>query len=271
MNYLLLKEINFSTLLYVLIIVSVIAVIFAILIVLVSKLCFVKEDEKAKSILEHLSGANCGGCGYAGCSDYAKALSEGKASINECSSTSNENKQIIANILNIEFCAQQEQIAVVKCSGGNFSKNKFNYVGNDDCLVKNTFLGGNKLCTNACLGGGSCAKACPHNGIKVNNELAKTNSSICEGCGVCIKTCPKRIIEYVPKSAKIYVACSSNCRGKEVLNSCEKGCIGCGLCAKNCPENAITMVNNLPVIDYKKCTSCRTCLQKCPRNCIKEV
>ena len=47
--------------------------------------------------------------------------------------------------------------------------------------------------------------------------------------------------------------------------------IGCGLCAKNCPENAITMVNNLPIIDYSKCTGCKTCVNKCPRKCIKEI
>ena len=97
------------------------------------------------------------------------------------------------------------------------------------------------------------------------------DKALCEACGLCVKNCPKKIISLIPKSAKVYVACSTPCRGKDTMSVCEVGCIGCGLCAKNCPEQAITMVNNLPVIDYSKCTSCMTCLTKCPRKTIKEL
>ena len=55
------------------------------------------------------------------------------------------------------------------------------------------------------------------------------------------------------------------------MNACKVGCIGCGLCAKNCPQGAITMENNLPVINYDKCNGCKTCVTKCPRKCIKEL
>ena len=96
MNYLLLRDINFTLVGIVIAIVAVLAIVFAVLIVLVSKACAVKEDEKAKAVGEYLSGANCGGCGYAGCADFAKALSEGNAEINGCSATSNENKAEIA-------------------------------------------------------------------------------------------------------------------------------------------------------------------------------
>jgi Na+-translocating ferredoxin:NAD+ oxidoreductase subunit B len=37
---------------------------------------------------------------------------------------------------------------------------------------------------------------------------------------------------------------------------------------KNCPEEAITMENNLAVIDQEKCTNCGICVEKCPRDCI---
>ena len=144
MNYLLLNSINVNKLLFVLAIVAVIAVIFAILIVLVSKICFVKVDEKAEAISQNLAGANCGGCGYAGCADFAKALSEGRAELSSCGPTSNEGKEKIAKILDIPFSAQEERYVVVHCAGGDRCKDKFDYVGNGGCIAQSTFQGGKK-------------------------------------------------------------------------------------------------------------------------------
>jgi len=55
------------------------------------------------------------------------------------------------------------------------------------------------------------------------------------------------------------------------MDVCSVGCITCGLCVKNCPENAITMTNNLPIIDYSKCTNCGTCVIKCPKKTIEDL
>lgn len=270
MTNLLLREVNVGSILTVVVIVAVLAIVFATLIVIVSKLCAVKEDERISAVAENLAGANCGGCGYAGCADFAKALVEGKAQINSCGACPNENKQKIAEILGIPFTAQAEMVAVVQCAGGNNCKDKFNYVGNSGCEAQITFIGGRKVCPQGCLGDGSCADACQFNGIKITDGYAVTDKNLCSACGACIRTCPKNLITLIPKSAKVYVACSTTCRGKEVMNACSVGCIGCGLCAKNCPNGAITMQNNLPVIDYDKCSGCQVCVQKCPRKCIKE-
>ena len=271
MTNLLLSEINITSLLYVMAIVAVLAIIFGLLIVGVSKVCAVEEDERENAVKEHIAGANCGGCGYAGCGDYAKALVKGEASLCDCAATSNENKEKIAQILNIEFTASSPVFAVVKCAGGLNAKDKYDYVGNTDCVAQNSVSGGKKVCSFACLGGGSCANACVEQGMKVVDGVALSNKALCTGCSACVKACPKGIIELIPKTAKVYVACSSKCKGKEVLTACTVGCIGCGLCVKNCPENAITMVDNLPVIDYSKCSGCKTCIAKCPRKTIKEI
>ena len=268
---LLLKPIDTNSLLIVILIVAVLAVIFAVLIVLVSKLCAVVEDEKAKAVSEKLAGANCGGCGYAGCADFAKALSEGKANLCSCGATSNENKAEIAQILGIPFSATAEVFAVVKCAGGINAKDKYNLVGNDGCSAQIGYMNGKKICPEGCLGGGDCSACCPEQGVIVKNGVAMTDKALCQGCGACVLKCPKNLIELIPKTAKIYVACSTKCKGKEVMNACSVGCIGCGLCAKNCPENAITMKDNLAVIDYEKCSGCLTCVNKCPRKCIKEI
>jgi electron transport complex protein RnfB len=265
------QTLDLGSILTVVAIVAVLAVVFAVLIVLVSKICYVKEDERVSAVSEKLAGANCGGCGYAGCADFAKALAEGKATINACGATSNENKEEIAKILDIPFSATAKTFAVVKCAGGVNCKDKYLYVGNSGCDAHKTFMGGRKACANGCLGEGSCVTACTAGGIKVKDGVALIDKNLCESCGACIRKCPQNLIELIPTTAKVYVACSTTCRGKDVMGACSVGCIGCGLCAKNCPEGAITMVNNLPVIDYEKCNGCLTCVGKCPRKSIKEI
>lgn len=271
MTDLLLAQINWKTFGIVVAICVVLSTVLALLIFLVSKICAVKEDEKAKAIAEKLAGANCGGCGFAGCADFAKALSEGRAEIGRCGPTSNENKKEIAEILGIPFASGEETIAVVHCAGGDKSKDKFVYYGNEGCIAQSACMGGKKVCKEGCLGGGTCENNCPYHAITLKDGVAVVSREACESCGLCVKNCPKSIIGLIPKSAVVYVACSSSCKGKEAMDICKVSCIGCGLCAKVCPTGAITMNNNFPVIDYSKCTGCKTCVLKCPRNCIKEL
>ena len=268
---LLLANVNTTKILIIIAIVAVIAVIFTLLIVTVSKVCFVKTDEKAEAIASNLAGANCGGCGYAGCADFAKALAEGKAEITDCGPTSNEGKGKIAEILGVPFSGTEPMFAIIHCAGGQISKDKFLYVGNEGCISQNQFLGGRKVCPSGCLGGGTCKKFCPYHAIEIKKGVAFADKVLCEACGVCVKNCPKNIIELIPKSAKVYVACSTHCKGREVIDACSAGCISCGLCVKNCPKQAIVMDNGVPVIDYSKCSGCGLCAIKCPRKCIKTI
>jgi Na+-translocating ferredoxin:NAD+ oxidoreductase RNF subunit RnfB len=271
MNYLFLAQLNITEVLIVVAIMAVLAVVFTILMVTVSKICHVEEDKDVVAVTEHLAGANCGGCGYAGCGDFAKALKEGKANLSSCNATSNDQKQEIAKILNVPFTASAKVFAVVKCAAGDNCIDKFSYVGGQNCTYQTQYMGGKKACTTACLGGGNCLEKCTNNAVEIKGGVAVIDKALCGGCGACKINCPKGVIEFIPTTAKVYVACSSLCRGKDVMNVCSVGCIGCGLCAKNCPENAISMVNNLPVIDYDKCCGCKTCVAKCPRKTIKEI
>lgn len=263
--------VNWASVGIVLGIIAGLAIIFAILILIVTKVCHVKEDEKVLKILEQLAGANCGGCGHTGCEGFAKSIAEGKACLNDCRATSNEAKAIIAKISGLPFEAQEPTVAVVKCNGGANAAAKYEYVGNPGCVNRMVYHGGEKICKTACLGGGTCESVCPEGGIKVGADgVAVVDRTICTSCGACMVACPRNCIERIPAKAKIYVACSTKCKGKEAMAFCKVGCIGCGLCAKKCPNGAITMVDNLPVIDYDKCDGCLTCVEKCPRKCIKE-
>lgn len=254
---------------YPILILFVIALLFGVLITLLSKKLAVKKDEKEEQTEKLLAGANCGGCGYAGCAAFAKALVEGKAKLSDCNATPKDNKDKIAGILGVDNSGE-ETIVVVACMGGVNAKDKNTYRGYNTCEYASQVAGGTKQCPSGCIGLGTCNRLCPEGAITVNKEngYAEVDQKKCIGCGICIDNCPKKVIKRIPKSAKIMVKCSNTCKGKEVMDACSVGCIGCGLCAKNCPEGAITMVNNLPVIDYSKCIGCFKCVEKCPRKVI---
>lgn len=245
------------------------ALIIGILILIVGKFFKVNVDEKIEKILNNLAGANCGGCGCSGCSGFASKLAEGGANLSDCHVTSPESKEKIAEILGIELTDEEPTVAVVHCNGGAENcAHKFEYVGNPTCASNASLLGGSTACSFACLGCGDCKGVCPENAINVSGRLAQVDPDRCISCGACISTCPKEIIDRIPSSAPVYVACSSKCKAKDVMNVCKVGCIGCGVCAKVCPHGAITMQDNLPVFDYTKCTGCLTCVAKCPRHII---
>ena len=53
---------------------TVVGAIGAIVLVAAAKFMAVEEDPRIEEVAGCLAGANCGGCGYAGCADYAKAV-----------------------------------------------------------------------------------------------------------------------------------------------------------------------------------------------------
>lgn len=248
-----------------------IAIVIVAAILIVGKLFKVDMDEKVTKVLENLAGANCGGCGCSGCAGFASKLASGEGDLSACHVTSPEKKAEIAKILGVELKDEERTVAVVKCAGGaENAKQAFEYKGNPTCAANSSLMGGNLVCKYGCLGCGDCAVVCPESAISVEGKLSKVDPDKCVSCGACINTCPKHIIERIPASAPVYVACSSKCKGKEVMNSCKIGCIACGMCAKKCPHGAITIVDNLPVFDYTKCTGCKTCVKVCPRHVIFE-
>ena len=98
--------------------------------------------------------------------------------------------------------------------------------------------------------------------------LPVVDEAKCTSCGLCVAACPRGIIQLVPISQQVTVLCTSRARGAEVRKTCKIGCIGCGICVKACPQQAITMEDNLAVIDPEKCDACGICVEKCPTKCI---
>jgi len=238
-----------------------------------SKKLFVHVDPRIPMILEALPNVNCGACGYAGCSGFAKAVAEGKAAPNGCIPGGAKCAHAIADLLGVTASAEEPQMAVVHCKGGHKeAAERAIYNGIQDCNAATIIGNGSKICQNGCLGLGTCVRACPFDAIFINdNGIAEVDPEKCTGCGKCVKSCPRKIISLIPKVHKIFLACSNRDRGAKVKKYCAVGCTACTLCVKATPSGAITMYNNLPVLDYSKEENFITAVYKCPSKCYTDL
>lgn len=227
----------------------------------------VPVDEKAAAIRDVLPGANCGGCGFAGCSGLADAISKGLAPVNKCPVGGPEVAAKIAAIMGVEADGGERQVAHVRCLGGcDRAVDRFEYKGISDCLAATMVTnGGHKACSYGCLGFGTCVKACPFGALSMGPDgLPVVDREKCTGCGKCVAACPKGLMFLAPASKTVHIRCNNKDKAPVVRKVCKVGCIACGACARACPSQAITVADNLARIDYTKCTNCGTCVAKCP-------
>jgi len=232
----------------------------------------VQVDPKIEAISGILPGANCGGCGFPGCSGYAAAIVEQGAPMSLCAPGGAAVAAKIGEIMGASVDVSSEKVvARVLCQGDNTRTTKiYKFDGElQTCAAMMLYAGGDKSCVYSCLGHGDCEKVCPVGAIKVNEKgIAEVDEDKCISCGLCQKACPKKVIAMLPQSKKVTVTCSSKEKGAAAKKACTTACIGCGICAKNCPVGAITVENNLAKIDPAKCISCGICATKCPTKAI---
>ena len=260
------------TILIPIILLTVIAIVCAVLLTLSTVFFGVKENETTVAVRNCLPGANCGACGYSGCDGYAKALGEGlETKTNLCVPGGDKTANGIATVLGVEAEDVVEKVAYVACNGTcGATERKYDYKGLHSCLASNLAYSGDKTCTFACLGYGDCVKVCPQNAISIADGVAKIDPKKCIGCGICARECPNHIIHLVNDTVKVVVECSNHDKGAVTRKICSNGCIGCMKCQKTCPHGAIKVENNLATIDYSLCTGCGECAKVCPVHCIHE-
>ena len=238
-----------------------------------SKTFHVELDPRVEAIIEALPGANCGGCGYAGCSEYAEGVVAGKVEADKCTIGGASCATALANILGIELEESFPYRPVVHC-GAQFEDRlgRNEYTGEPTCGAADV-ISGVQGCTYGCLGLGDCELACDFDAIHMAAGLATVDYQKCVGCGACARVCPRNIISMVPFKAEkmLAVACCNDDFGKQVKAVCNVGCTGCKLCTR--ASDLFSMDNNLSRIDYDKydpdqMADLEVAVDKCPVNCL---
>lgn len=246
-------------------IVMAIGLILGLGLALASKFMAVPTDEKEAKIRECLPGANCGACGYTGCDGYAAAIANGEAEPDKCAPGGENTANSLGEILGVEISATPK-VAFVACQRN--AKEKYEYTGKESCLAASLIHGGPLECQFGCIGLGDCVATCQFGAITILDGKAIVCEDLCTGCGSCVAICPKSIINIIPKDQKTRVVCSNCHKGPNVVRVCTTSCIACGMCTKVCESEAITIENNVAVINPLKCTNCGNCKDTCKRKAI---
>lgn len=212
----------------------------------------VEVDPRIEQINEAVPGANCGGCGFAGCASFARAVVQGKAPANGCPVGGPETAASIAKIMGIELSASHPLQPVVRCQArqtDRLGRAAYNSIGT--CAEANV-VAGLQACTYGCLGFEDCFNVCRYDAITMVDGLPVIDYEKCTNCGACSKACPREIIARVPFSSDTMyaVACSNRDPGRAMKKICKVGCIACGACAKAAGE-MFEVENNLAELDYQ--------------------
>ncbi len=248
--------------------------VFAVLLGWANVRWHVHVPDQLQHLMDAMPGANCGGCGYIGCSEYAEAVFHEGAPPDKCPVGGSAVAQRIAEIMGIEHIEGVPSRPVVLC-GADFDARlkRPEYRGEPTCSAA-VMVAGVQGCTFGCLGLGDCVEVCKFDAIHIVNGLAVVDYEKCVGCGACVRACPRNIIQMVPfhADAMAVVACSNLDPGKVVRGDCTVGCIGCGICAKL--DDIFTIADNNASIDYDRYqadTDLSAAIEKCPRKTIRYV
>ena len=267
-----------QTIIWTVAILTVLGLVLALILFWVARKFKVEEDPRLDEVEKVMPGANCGGCGFAGCRAFADAAVKATTLDNQyCPVGGDEVMQKVASILGFTVAKKAPQLAVVRCNGTCANRPRTNeYDGAQSCRVKAALYSGDTGCSYGCLGCGDCVAACQFGALSMDSGtgLPVVDEEKCTACGACVKACPRHIIELRakgPRGMREFVSCVNKDKGPVAKKACAAACIGCGHCAKTCQHGAITVTDNVAYIDFTKCKLCRECEAVCPTGAIHGV
>lgn len=190
--------------------------------VIASKAFYIYEDPKVAAVNDALPGANCGGCGFPGCSANAEAIVKGIQDVNSCVAAGDDVAMAIAEIMGVSVSDKEPEFAGPGCY---YSKDEadmeYAYLGLTDCRAASMLFGGMKVCRIGCLGLGTCVKACMFGALSIGSDgLPKVEQEKCTGCGACERVCPKNIIRLTSVTRRIMREYTQ----EECITPCQRAC-----------------------------------------------
>ncbi|MDR3132471.1 MAG: RnfABCDGE type electron transport complex subunit B [Prevotellaceae bacterium] len=235
-----------------------------------------EEDPRIDEVAALLPGANCGGCGFAGCRALAEAVVKSETMDNlYCPVGGSEVMQQVAACVGRTVEAREPMIAVVRCAGACSLRPPTSlYDGAASCRIEAALYKGETDCLYGCSGHGDCERACLFGALRIDaaTGLPVVDEEKCTACGACVKACPKRIIELRkkgPKGCRVFVSCVNKDKGNVARKACKAACIACAKCSKACAFGAIAIEENIAYIDFTVCRLCRKCAAECPTGAIR--
>lgn len=161
-----------------------------------SKVFYVYEDPRIAEVEYFLAGANCGGCGYAGCSAAAVAVVAGKSPPGVCVISDQESIIEVAGVMGVDPGTAEPFLSLNTCTGGNRADDHYVYNGIASCRALSAMqAGGKRECRIGCLGYGDCIKSCQFDALEMGPDgYPVVLLDKCVGCGACEKACPKSIM-----------------------------------------------------------------------------
>ncbi|MBI9077550.1 MAG: FAD-dependent oxidoreductase [Desulfatibacillum sp.] len=192
-----------------------------VLLSVASRVFYVYEDPRIAQVEDCFAGANCGGCGYAGCNAAAVAVVGGKAPANICIVGGQDSAQATAIVMGMDVGGSEPVLSYNPCAGGNRAEDRFIYQGVPTCAALTGLYDGKRLCSIGCLGLGDCVKACLFDALKIGPDgFPVVNSDNCVGCGACERACPKDVLEVMSMSDRLLAMNQVD----ECLAPCQQTC-----------------------------------------------
>lgn len=176
----------------------------ALILAVAAKVFYVEVDPRVVMVEDSLPGANCGGCGFTGCSACAEAIVEGRAAANACVAGGPEVAAKVAAVMGGDAGFVEPRVAEHYCTGGDRAEKKYYYDGALDCRAMADIYGGDINCGYGCLGLGTCVAACPFDALSMGPEgVPVVDMKKCVGCGTCERVCPMGVIHLYSLSDRL--------------------------------------------------------------------
>ena len=246
----------------------------SIILAVASRVFYVKEDPRVEAVLEALPGANCGGCGFAGCEGYANAVvNDPCVAANKCCAGGATTSVAVGELTGKTVAESEPLYALRRCDKltGQVEA-RYEYQGMPSCAAASLMRGGTDSCAFSCLGYGDCVQSCPFDAMCIVNGVVQVDAGKCTGCGMCVCVCPRGVLELTPLRARVAVYCNTREKLRAVTDVCKVGCVKCMKCVKTCPAKAVSLQDNRIVIDQLvRLSYGAECNEACVASCARKI